>query len=381
MSRRAVPLLLLMASVVWMSGCGGGDGDDDDNGDGGMDPGTPLIGFWQPIDAAENPPVPVATALGWASSWTNATYRFNQDGTAVREAFVAGTSVDVSNGTWMTDEGAGYMEFDGVRTTITDSRNFMRVATVDVSRGGRNFTVRMAQIVSATGHDTNMVGTWKINSVSVDGVGVPLGTFFGMAAGSDTMTVQLFTDGRAIGRELDSDRVVDRGQGTWATAGVTAVASVPEPLNWLERSIFEPSAMPVVTFFDRQSGQSVRIQLGGWAPAETRDAALVGTWQATSATRGGLPAALNDIFDSTPGTTAHFVTFYADGTMEQRAMAGVNVDLEFLNWWWTPSAGQLRLDSIDPDPVMEFSYAIVGTQLSVNFTDNGVPVSIVFTKQ
>ncbi|GEM_PF-5686090 len=381
MPKRAVLFLLLMASVLWMSGCGGGGGDDGDDGDGGMDSGTPLIGFWQPIDATENPPVPMATALGWESSWTNATYRFNQDGTAVREAFVSGTSVDVSNGTWMTDEGVGYMEFDGVRTTINDSTSHLRVATMDISRGGRDFTVRMAEIVPTTGHDTNMLGTWRVQSATVDGVTVNPAAFFDMAPGSDLMTVQLLSDGRAIGRELDEDRIVETGQGTWATVGVTALPSVPAPLNWLERSIFEPTMMPVITFFDRATGRSVRVGLQQWAPAETRDAALVGTWQATSASRGGLPAALNDILDSTPATTAHLFTFHGDGTMEQRAMAGADVDLAFLNWWWTPSANQLRLDSVDAEPAMEFGYALLGTQLSVNFMDEGIPVSIVFTKQ
>ncbi|HCA46545.1 MAG TPA: hypothetical protein DEP45_04025 [Armatimonadetes bacterium] len=62
-------------------------------------------------------------------------------------------------------------------------------------------------------------------------------------------------------------------------------------------------------------------------------------------------------------------------------MAGADVDLAFLNWWWTPSANQLRLDSVDAEPAMEFGYALLGTQLSVNFMDEGIPVSIVFTKQ
>ena len=382
MYRRMTLAALLMASVIWLASCGGGGdgggGDDDD----GMDPNTPLIGYWQPVDATEGgDSVSVPTALGWDAAWTNATYRFYQNGTVERQAFTQGASAGTTNGQWMTDNGVGYMEFNGVRTTIAASSSYMNIATLTLTHGGHTYIVRMAAITSLSGHDSEMVRTWRIQSVEVDGAPANVKTFFGLHADSDALTVQLLPNGTGIAREVKGEGVVRYGQGTWVTGGLTGIGSIPAPLTWMDRSIIDPGALRTITFFNQNRGETVRIALTRWAPDDTRSQAVVGTWKAMSGTVNGTATPVTEIFESPAGTTDILVQFWSDGTMEERVMNNATVIERMLEWWWTPSAGVLYLDSLDDDPALLINYAVAGNTMSINFTQQGDAIAIQFAKQ
>lgn len=388
MLRKAALVLMLLAAAIWLASCGGSSAPGGDGGGGGMDASTPLIGHWQPIDATETgttavaqagTAVRVAEALGWGAAWTNATYQFNQNGTAVREASTAGAVVDTASGSWNTDNGVGWMEFAGVRTTIAASTVWGNVANLTLQRGGRTFGLRMARITPLSEHDQQVCRTWRIQTVSVDGTQVALHPFFNLDPDSDALTVQLLPDGTGIARELEEDEVVDEDRGTWVSGSGTAVGDIPPPLDWLGRAIYEQAL--TVTFFDTRAGATVKMNLSAWAPEDTRDPALIGTWRAVSVTRDGQPTELVEFFEGGPGFTAREVQFWADGSFEERNLAGDAVTKAMFQWWWTRPGGQLFIDDLGPDPTSEVTYAVGGATLTVDFEEDQHQVILTFEKQ
>ncbi|MGC9319082.1 MAG: hypothetical protein ACP5KN_13700 [Armatimonadota bacterium] len=383
MYRKAMLCVTLLAVACWLTSCSGGSGggDGDNGGNGGMDPSTPLIGFWQPIDATHNDSiVPVGTALDWNATWTNATYRFNQNGSVVVRAYEGATEAETLNGQWQTDQGAGDMTVGGTRYTIVNSSSWANVASLTLRYEGNTYAVRMARIIDLSEHDPAATRTWLMQSVQVDGVAQPVNTFFGLQPDSDGLTLQLLPDGTGITRELTGEFVVDRDTGTWVTGGATAIGNVPEPLGWVHRAIYQPGGLLVVTFLDTAGGGSVRLELSRWAPDDTRDPALVGLWRATGATRDGEAVDLSEVFDGTATMTDYFVELWSDGTMEIRKMAGASIESAELNWWWT-RPGQLFTDSLDPEPNMMMNYTLTGSALTISFSEEGHEFTIELAKQ
>jgi hypothetical protein len=172
---------------------------------------------------------------------------------------------------------------------------------------------------------------------------------------------------------------VDDDRGSWVSGGSTAIGDIPPPLNWLGRAIYEQAL--TVTFFDTRAGATVRMNLSRWAPEDTHDPALAGTWRAVSVTRDGQPVTLTEYFEGGPGFTAREAQFWADGSLEERNLAGTAVTKAMFQWWWTRPGGQLYMDSLDPAPNSMVNYAITGTTLTVDFEEDLHQIRLTFEKQ
>lgn len=384
MTRRLLLLAALAGAGIWLIGCGGSSngGGGNGDGDGDMDPSTPLIGFWQPIDARQGDrTVSIKTAMNWDSNWTNATYTMQQSGDCILRPCQGATQLAAINETWWTDNGVGEMTSGGMTMIIQSSFAFGNIAQMTLRHGGNTYEVRMARIANLSEHDTQAIGTWRVQSVRVDGADVPVATFFSMAPGSEAITVQLLAGADAIARELAGELVVDRDTGSWASGGGTALGDVPEPFEWVDRAIYSYEAPGiVVTFLNRMTGKSVRIALSRWAPTDPRDTQIIGTWRAVSATSNGSPVPLRDVFEGSAQSTTYLVQLWSDGTMEERVMAGVALERAELNWF-SAQAGELRMDSLDPDPMEILDYSVSGNVLTVSFEDLGDHIEIVFQRQ
>jgi len=252
--RKMLPIAALF--LVLLAGCGGG-------GSGGgedIDPGTSMIGRWQPISAVQDGTtvVPLSTAMmSYGSTWTRGEYEFRQDGTCSLYGYMGNTLVQTVNGTWNSDNQVAPITLEGVTVDVSWSDGPANVMSANFDRNGHSYQTRWVRVVTVTGHDLQLVGTWQAAAVEVNGVATPVADFFEFEPGSDAMTIEFQADGDAISREMSGATVVSTENQTWATSEGEFTLTMDSTLG---RGYYTPGTVQlVVTFVNPADGSTVEI--------------------------------------------------------------------------------------------------------------------------
>lgn len=247
--------LILIGIVILFAGCGGGGGSKDD---GNIDPGTSIIGVWEPISATENG---ASVKVYEVMPETNIEARrwemeFRQNATCQFRAYDQnGSMIEAIDGTWSSDNQIAPVILDGDTTTITWS-DFGDMMTANYQLDGKPVVAKWARIVpDPTDYEPAWVGKWQAQSVQVNGVAKSLSDYFGWSAGSTFETLELQHGGNAVFKELSGDTVVKSHNEVWATG--------------MNRFFFKNSGITywgywegqvlVYVFLDPQTGDTVKL--------------------------------------------------------------------------------------------------------------------------
>lgn len=359
---------VLAALTTGLLGCGSGGG----NGGGGTHP-AGLVGLWQ-VYQGENDGETVApgTALGWDDGIIRETVQFLAGGAFADRTYDDAGLANTANGIWSVAAGVLTVVVDGDTKQMTYAIDGNLVTTTEEDNGTTH-VVRWAKVVALAGHDAALVRAWTVLSVETDGADHPLADFFEWEDGSDAEVLQLLTDGTFAMNEIAGNEIVNHGEGTWATGGGEIMLTVgPDTV----RGAYVPNNTSV-TFLD-SDGSGTVFELAAFAPAgQQHDPALVGTWQATSATVNGDAVPLADFFEWAAGSDRMVADFYADGTQMSREYNGADVVYADISSWSTAGA---TMTIVGDGGIVFDNHVIVGNTITLTGTDGGDTIVLVFTR-
>jgi len=362
-------------AAIALAGCGGGGGGGGGADDGGVviDPSTSIIGTWLPIKALEDgTPVRVSTAMmSWDADWTRGEIQLLATGVCTVRGYINSTLDATISGTWSSEAGVAPITLEGVTTSVTwdnDVDNIVNPA--DFTRNGHDYVTEWVRVVNLTEHEAQLVSTWEASSVIVNGTSVPVSTYFNMEPQSDSLTLQLLSNGTMITRETDGHIVVTRDSGTWATGG----GEITMTLKGTQvRGIWQGASGNILL---DPAGDTLALGWASWAPAGTHPSNLVGTWRATSVHEGATNIPLADFFEFPAGVDRWEVQFWADGTAEQTDYDGASVQSrEFGNW--STSGTEL---TINLELVTQADYVVAGSTLTATVEKDSHTYVLVLTK-
>lgn len=366
--RNAVIVVGVLA-VLAIVGCGGGG---DGGGGGSIDAG--LVGIWQAyagrIDGVE---VGARNAMDWDQEVVRFTVQFANDGTVtVREYNAEDTVVGTENGTWTALGGNLTVTMPDETVILTYQRNGNLLVTTQ-TEGGSQVVIHWVKVVNLAAHDAQLVGSWRVVSVETNGTAVPVMDYFETGEPADTVVFQLLGDGGFRGFWLSDSEIVELMEGSWAT-GNGAIA-ITDGEGHVMRGSFVANNTSV-TLLD-PDGDTLKMELTPWAPAATRDSALVGSWQLQSVTVNGNVVDPGQFFEWEPNTVSMSVYFYADGTF---------IPLE-LDQSGEPTAGEMGTWStagnnltLNLGEVIVATYTVVGNTATLSVQEDGDQVVITFTR-
>lgn len=370
----SIPVVLLALMFAGCGGGGGGNGGDGDD-DGDIDLNCSLIGTWLPVTALEDDaPVKVSDAMwAWDPDWTSAELTFLANGTCSIRGF-EGTTADsaVVQGTWMSDQGIAQISIGGENIVLNWGDMGYVMHTAQFNRNSHEYKTQWVRIANLTERDQNMVRTWRVDSVVVNGTTRTAAQYYGMPSDSH-MTYQFHANGNLIRRQVNVEGIVSlpKTQGTWTTGG----GQLKMALGGSEVRCIQHTR----TFMNAQ-GETVSLNWGEWAPGlapgQTRPTALLGVWRAQSATMNGTPIPLADFFEFEAGVNRFEIQFWADGTLEQSDYAGTTLVSSELGVWYT-TGNVLTLQLGD---LIQATYSISGSTLTATLVEGADTFVLTFTK-
>lgn len=362
-------LVLTTALLMGVLGCGSGE-DGDGN---GVD--ATLVGVWQFFEAREDGNViPPGEAIGWEEGMTRTTAEFLNNGNLViRDYDNTKALVNTENGTWTAQGGVLTLTIDQevMEFAYVINGNLLTLTSDDE---GHENVMRWAKVVNLTGHDAALVRTWVVQSVQVNGANTPIADYFGLPPAAQAMSMQMLADGTLIARPLGAENVIlGRTNGTWATGGGELAVTID---GFTMRGSYLANNTST-TLLD-EMGRTVHFELAAFAPAGQRAAALLGAWQAASATVNGTPVPMEDFFGWEDDTDRMTIAFFADGTIISVEYAGADVTFADMGTW-SSAGGTLTINFPGEDP-MVMNFNVVGNTVTVTFTEGGDDVVLTFTR-
>ncbi len=358
-----------VALTIGLMGCGSGG---DNGGGGGVHPAA-LVGTWQ-VYQGENDGETVAPgmALGWDAGTIRETIQFLAGGAFVDRTYDEQGLTGTENGTWAVAAGVLTITVGGdvVQLTYAIDGN---LATTTENDGGTVTVLRWAKVVALAGHDAAMTRAWTVISVEENGADHPLADFFDWENGSDAQVIQLLADGTLAINEIAGNEIINHTEGAWATGAGEIALTVD---GTTVRGAFVPNNTSV-TFLD-SDGSGTVFELAAYAPAGLQhDPAVVGTWQATSATVNGNSVALADFFEWDAGSDRTTAQFWADGTEISLEYAGTDIVYADISSWSTAGA---TMTLVGDGGIVFDNHVIVGNTITLTGTDGGDTVVLVFTR-
>lgn len=323
-----------------------------------------LVATWQPYAAtADGAVCAPAVAMNWGAGVVGATIQFFNDGTYEFTEALDGGSAQTATGVWGAEGGvfsilAG-IEVERLAYTITGN-----LVETSFTKGATDYVVWWAKVVDLTGHDAQMVGTWTLDGIEVNGVGHPATDFFGSSPEVDAVTLQLLGDGTVAIHQLAGDEIVATETGTWATGGGQMTVTPAGQETVRGAYVVNNSSF---TFLN-DNGASVKFELSAFAPAGARDASVVGTWTMTSVTVNGQSAPMADFFEWDAGTDSMTIQFFADGTVISTEYAGDTINYADMGAWNT-DGGTFTLTI--GDPIVMDAWQITGDTATMTMTEEG----------
>ncbi|MBD3291718.1 MAG: hypothetical protein GF393_02245 [Armatimonadia bacterium] len=372
--RRTIMLLAVIAVVVafGLTGCGGGDG----GGGNGVVYDATLFGLWQPyMTTVDGGQVAPAEAFDWDQNVVLMTIQFGNTGAlTVRHYDDTQTQVDVENGTWTGNNGAGTLNIDGEVINFTYVVNGS-VVTLTFTQDGSQVTASFVPVFTSTQRAAELSRAWEVTQVQVDGTVQPIADFFDFLPEAERAVFQMLADGTLNIFFVDAEGdIVEFVQGSWATRAELLLIE-PPGVGAILRGVWAANNTSL-TVLD-EDGSTTKFELSPWAPAGDHDANLVGQWAPQSVTVNSQNVALADFFDYDPQTSYMLMHFFADGTTLNREFdAADDVVWGALGNWNTDNS-ELTLN-IDVTIVMD--YTINGNTLTVDFVQEGDDVTIVWTR-
>ncbi len=311
--------------------------------------------------------------MEWDQGVVRITVQFANDGTVVIQDHDAnGAVVETENGTWTAQGGALTVTTPSDNVNLTYQINGNLLVTTQVEDGSQ-VVIRWVKVVNLTSHEAQLVRSWRVLGIEVNGADTPPRDLFEGQENIDTAVFQLLADGtfRAFG--LNGAEVVTVIEASWATGG--GAIAVTDPEGSVMRGSYIASNTSV-TLLDAE-GDTVKFELTPWAPAANRAPALVGTWQAQSATVNGTAVNLDEFFEWEPNTASMSVYFYADGAFisaeldnnSERTLA------EFGTWSTVGNALTITVDE-----AMVMTYAVAGNTATLTMQQDGDQVVLTFTR-
>lgn len=374
--RNAFAILGILA-VIGIVGCGGGGGGAGDGGGGGGG-GLPidgaLVGTWQPyaaqVDGAE---VGAKAAMDWDQGVVRMTVQFANDGTVtVRYYDADGAVVETENGTWTAQSGVltVTMPDDTVNLNYQVSGNLITTSAVEE---GSQVVIRWVKVVNLTAHEAQLVRSWRVVDIEVNGVPLSVSDYFNVEQDAVTVVFQLLADGTFRAFFVVDLKIADVMEGSWATGG-GAMAVTDGDGNVMRGSYIVSNTS--VTLLD-PAGDTIKMELTPWAPEANHAPALVGTWQAQSVTVNGQTVDMGDFFGWEPTAVSMSVYFYADGTFisAQFDNNGDVVAAEIGTW---STAGNTL--TVTADEALPLTYVIAGDTLTLTAEQDGDQVGLTLTR-
>jgi hypothetical protein len=235
-------------------GCGAGNGADE----GGVDPNTTLIGIWQPISATRDGIATKVSEIMPDTSFVATRWQldFRQDGSVTFTAYNAGlASEQAFDGTWSSDNQIAPVSIAGTDLKVAWS-DFGNIMTASYSLDGHSVVAKWVRIVPApTVFESGWIGTWKVQSVEVNGVATSLGAWFNWAGGSNGEQMELQSDGAAIFREMAGATAVNTKNEQWVTGNMVVNITYGGNTFWG----YWEGVQLVFTILDPRTGDTVKM--------------------------------------------------------------------------------------------------------------------------
>ncbi len=311
--------------------------------------------------------------MEWDQGVVRMTAQFANDGTVVVRYYDADAAVAATeNGTWTAQGGVLAVTMPDGTTNLNYQVNGNLITTTQVEDGSQ-VVVRWVKVVNLAGHDAQLIRSWRVAGVELNGAAIPIMDYFEVDPAADAVVFQLVADGTFRAFFVAGAEIVDAMEGSWAT-GAGAIAITDEEGTVMRGSYVVGNTS--VTMLDGE-GNTVKMELTPWAPPAVRAPALVGTWQAQSVTVNGTTVDMGQFFEWEPTTASMSVYFYADGTALSVELDNSDevTAAEIGTWSTVGSTLTLALGETIP-----MSYAVVGNTLRLTIQQDGDQVVLTFTR-
>jgi len=229
-----------------------------------------------------------------------------------------------------------------------------------------------------------IVGVWQAQSAEVNGQVVPVAEATGLDPSAEKVLSVFWHDGTRTMYGFRGNTPVDNRRATWTVSGSTLAVSTAGCIVNYRCTMLDDR----LTMTHQQGGDTVAVTwekvqegagagTGGGEGNTAIGVALMGTWQAVSATLNGQPVCVGEAPVCGPSTDGVVMVIHSFGTLTQYAYADSRMVATTEAMW---TATDTAMTIYWADRVETFGFAVASTQLTTTYRIGGNSIVVVWAK-